>query len=632
MNKITFGIWIAGLAIASAALGIPTETPDYIRKKYAYLYKETPVTNADGSVSFHHAKYFKRAGLNILSLRGDRYEMAYQHGRLLRKEILLGALPQASVEFENSLRNGLPGIPLVTNIIVRMLERKYPDAILESGITNGNGTVDQVLQEGYGLSDGSTMELQDILHGMVNPESLQVFVAEHLGKQSLLSRIVTASAFPSSCSAFTAWGDATADGEMIIGRNTDYPLNGYYDKYPTVFYYQPTDGTQKYMAVTSAGLHNSGVVGFNESGIYLGVHTVPTTAVSTEGVPVFMLAQEVLRSAHNFDEALKLFAKRKPAAGWIYMLVSTKEKRVASIELNAKNMAVLESVGTFHVQTNHYRSETLKPTYLHINVAVDDDTHGRRERVEELLTSSQGTLDVDKAMAILGDKYDPFFKKVRGVGNVVSVHTTMTSVVFQPGADKLFVASGQAPVSTTKYVELPVVAKFNPDTFSEEKYVVKEGVGYAEKHPEIAKAEQFFIKAKITFESELNSAKAYHFMKQALALDAENPAYHFVAGILALKAKRFGEAEPYFTRIANSEFEHYALLGLYYEGRVLAHNGNKAEARKRFEALKAKANSPRERLLKAAAEESLRQVSKSKYKINPATLALMMQQADMVNY
>ena len=37
---------------------------------------------------------------------------------------------------------------------------------------------------------------------------------------------------PISCSSFAAWGSKTRDGNLLIGRNMDYPLNNYYEVRP----------------------------------------------------------------------------------------------------------------------------------------------------------------------------------------------------------------------------------------------------------------------------------------------------------------------------------------------------------------------------------------------------------------
>ena len=55
----------------------------------------------------------------------------------------------------------------------------------------------------------------------------------------------------------------------LVGRNLDYPLNGYFDRYPTVIYFQPPAPALAYMSFVSAGIHNAGITAYNEAGIFL---------------------------------------------------------------------------------------------------------------------------------------------------------------------------------------------------------------------------------------------------------------------------------------------------------------------------------------------------------------------------
>jgi len=233
--------------------------------------------------------------------------MGFQHGRLLQNEIKLGALPEAADSLKNAIYNNFGNIAVVTGLAVKFIYKQIPDRMFKAGLESQVLSADKPIMEAYGLSEGSGLPFDTIVYCATGPESLLVLLGIDL-KQRFWDRF-TPNVIPSSCSSFVADKSATRDGEMLIGRNTDYPLNGYYDRYPLVTYYRPTDGTQKYMAVTSAGLHNAGVVGYNESGIYLDVHTVPTTEVNRDGVPVFMVAQEVLRNAKTFDQAIDLFHK-----------------------------------------------------------------------------------------------------------------------------------------------------------------------------------------------------------------------------------------------------------------------------------------------------------------------------------
>jgi len=248
-------------------------TPRALKKRYQYLYDEQVTEARDGSKRFHDGRLWRRDGINVLHVKGDRFEMAFQHGRLLEREIADGALVQASKIAENAIRNSL-GNGLPSRLVSWYAEKFISEPMLRHGLTEVKGDETATLAEAYGLSESTGVAVDTIIYAALGPETAQVLLG--------LTEGIATGASVSNCTSFVAWGSKTADGGMVLGRNTDYPLNGYYDRHPTMIYYEPTEGFQKYMTTTSAGFHNAGVVGLNESGIYLAVHTVPSARESDE--------------------------------------------------------------------------------------------------------------------------------------------------------------------------------------------------------------------------------------------------------------------------------------------------------------------------------------------------------------
>jgi hypothetical protein len=609
--------------LCPAVRGADFTVPDEVKQKYRPLYSLPLEGTEDGGLKFHKGRLFYRKGIRVLSLEGDRFEMAFQHGRLLSGPIPQGAVPQSARAVENAVRNGFPSIPLVTGIVIRSFYRRITEGMFDYALANSGTDPKEVLMDAYGLSEGSGVSVQTLLYGALGPESLQVLLGE---------RTHNPTSYSSQCSDFAAWGPRTADGEVIIGRNTDYPLNGSYDRFPTVLYFNPTGGKQKYVGVTSAGIHNAGVVGLNESGIYISVHSIPTTDVSPDGIPVFFIGQEVLRSAKTLSEAVTLFQKAHSPSGWAYLVVSLNEKRAATVEFSNHHHGVVASAGDYHIQTNHYRAPETKPHYLRVNPSVDNDTFARFDRIRHLIESQPAPLDARAAAAILGDKVDPFAKKVRGLGNTVAVHTTMTSVVVEAGKSRMWVANGRAPVSVGEYVELPLVDSFHPSDFHQSGFATLNNAAFAETHPILAQAEKAFIAAKIAYETDLDYAKAHGYMEEVLRLDGDNPSYRFVAAILALKAKERAKARASFTRLQSLGDKHLSLVARYYLARLTADEGDKRTAKEKLAALLPSLGADEAKLKDAtlAAIEGCRKILP--YRLNTASLGLMMQQADMLEY
>ncbi|MCX6102907.1 MAG: C45 family autoproteolytic acyltransferase/hydrolase [Proteobacteria bacterium] len=609
------------------------ETPNIIREKYNYLYSLPTQHNPNGSRTFHKGRLWRRDGLYVLSLEGDEFEMAFQHGRLLKEEIPKGALLQVAKIVDNSVINAFPKIPFLTDLIIKYLYRTDTDQILNFAILARGGDRDKFMLDAYGISEGAEIALDQVVHAAYGPESLQVILGKQMNKTHSTGDSIPQGMGINECTDFVARGTTTQKGGFIIGRNTDYPLNGFFDRFPTVIYFNPTDGAQKYMAVTSAGIHLAGIIGLNESGLYLGVHTIPTLEVSEKGNPIFVVGQEVLRYAKSFDEALEIFKRFKPAAGWAYTLVSTKENRMGSIEMTNHKIEVRESTGNFHIQTNHFLTPEMSPANLDLNASVNEDSRARKERTEELILSYEGKLRAEEAIAILSDKWDPVNKEIRGLANVISVHTTLSSAVFDLSEERVFVASGTAPVSQSPYIELPLINSFNPETFSSQTYSTIQNSSYTDNYPLIAEAEQYFIEAKTAFETELNPAGAYQILSKVIALDPKNAAYHFVQGMMALKAHDFFSAEISFKKCEELSYPHYKLLGHYYLGRIAANRGDKDDARHHLEKVLKEAEIELEIPLVNATLDSLDKLSSFReLKLRPDTLVLFMPEADMIKY
>ena len=302
---------IAPLRHAFRRRVVSRRVPEDLRRRYRTLYDARVEPTPDGGARFDRARLWRRGGVNVLRLVGDRFEMAFQHGRLLQAEIARGTLEQTGLLVRDAIRNSF-GNGLLSSLFNWYADKCISEPIARNSLAFLGDSSRQSLAEIYGLAEGCGVPVRTVLRGGLGPETAQVLLG------------LTESKFAASgaqCSSFAAWGSATKDGEMIIGRNTDYPLNGYFDASPTAIYFEPTDGAHRYLTITSAGLHTPGVCGMNEHRLFVCVHTVPTCSVSESGLGVFVVGHEILRRARNLDEAAALHRAARPAAGWNYNVV-----------------------------------------------------------------------------------------------------------------------------------------------------------------------------------------------------------------------------------------------------------------------------------------------------------------------
>lgn len=613
------------LVQSATAYGLPKN----LREKYEILLKQNIVDGANGSRQLGPARLFLRDGVRVLYLHGDRFEMAYQHGRLLRDIISLGAMPKIANMLESAAINSFPKNPAIINPLIKGIYKSYTNSLLSHAAKNTGSTIDEYIIEAHGLAAGSGLPLEQILYAFLNPEMLQVI----LGQQMKGQKNLPAPRAVNECTDFAVDPKYTQNNGYIIGRNTDYSLNGYFDKYPTVLYYDPTDGSQPYMAITSAGVHTAGVVGYNASGLFLGVHTIPTWDTSKKGHPIFDVAQLVLRKAATFNEAITYFQAHLPAAGWTYTLVSTKEKRSASIEVTNSKLSVRETTGDIHVQTNHFMTESMTSRNLNINASINEDTRARYKRTMDLIASTPEPFTARRAVQILADKTDGFSGEIRSLGNVVATHFTVTSAVIDSGLGSLFIAKGLAPTSLSKFIELPLIDKFNPDTFDQEDYQTIIEDQYHRDYPKMSFAEQLYISAKTAFEIENDPVKSRNIIKQAAFIDSKNSAYHYMLGLMSIKSGMINEAQEAFQTCSRFAVGHYKLTCLYFSAKIYGASGHSAQAEKLLNLVLNLADPHVETALIEATKKNLNLIRLTKrLPLNPDTLAIFMPEADVLSY
>lgn len=160
----------------------------------------------------------------VVVVRGTPYEMGWQLGRLMRKEVQ-EFIPRAMVAISRELK--------VSQDVMREVWARsaaYGD--------------DRVEQEMAGLADGSGVPLS-------------TFEASHAVPLLM----------PYSCSSIAAWGDATVDGHLYQTRNLDWSLEVGAHDFPVIVVYLPKNGIP-HVVPTFAGVIGAHT-GMNARGIVL---------------------------------------------------------------------------------------------------------------------------------------------------------------------------------------------------------------------------------------------------------------------------------------------------------------------------------------------------------------------------
>ncbi len=587
-----------------------------LKKRYRHLYRAEVQKVGDNAWTFDKARLYKRGDTYALFVKGDAFEMAFQHGKLLSKQVSEGVLMQLSKTIPNHLENSISTNPLLNKLVIALVD--YFGHRLREHMPW------ESLVESFALSEGSGLALHHISNSMIVMEALYI-----LAKYATRSGTIDPGSMAfAGCSSFATWGKHSVDGDLIIGRNLDYPLNGYFDAHPLVTYFEPADGGQRYLSLGTAGLHPPSLTAMNESGIYLAAHLIPTEETSFEGTPMYFVVNDIIRHATTFDEVVHAFRQKRVTLGWAFVLSSTHEKRVATLEVTNQRVAVTESFDDKHFLSNHF--SYLENSNLFVNRSVDEDTRGRYLRMSERVREA-GQVTPKIAASIMGDSFDPWLGKDRGIGATVAVHITVGATIFEPNKDRMWVGQGMAPTSQNEWLAFPLFGDWKKP-FEKMPAEAIEAHPLKKNNTPLSQAVSHYIKAKMAYEFDCANETAYQHLLRCTELDPENPTYHFVEAIFALKTERWGEAVAGLSHVIGfGDPSHLRAMAYYYRGRVHSSRGNKEGALADFERALCTPDLDA-KLGRAISKARTRTRLFGSYALSPKKLPILMQFADFVFY
>jgi hypothetical protein len=597
-----------------------------LQKKYHYLYSEKVKTISSNEQQFHQATLFRFNSLNVLSLAGDSFEMAFQHGKLLAKEIQDGAALASAALVSNQIDVTYGHRPVFAKLAKNYIDKNFNDQLLSNVLRDYPTQSQNALQEIFALSEASGIPTRTLVDGALNPSVLMMLA----NGVAVSGKTVRLAPF-AGCTSIAAWGPYTSDGKLIIGRNTDYPLTGAFERNATVIYFKPNRG-QKHVAVITAGVHSASVLAINEAGVFMAIHSLPSTYTGENGVPPIMWLNNVISEATSVTEAVSKLSSFKFDVGWTFVLASEKENRILSLEVDNSGVGIRESFSGKHVQTNHYLSPALKAHTLFFNAGTKDETFNRFDRASELLEDNKGNFGISEAVRVLADRLDFSTGLDGGYPNTIAASTTSTSVVYKPSSKELYVATGLAPVSGNTFLKLPLPEDFDPLTFSSWKKSTVEDSSFRFRFPSRQKAIESAIAAKQVFEYDNDAKKALRLMSIAAKLAPEVGAYSVMSGLFQIRTGDFTGAKATLTAALKTKLSTAVTsVALYYLGRLSANQSKMSEARTHFQSVLD--TNPADSKIYKAANVGLKKTSSSvRYPLRSSDVIPQVQFADSQTY
>jgi hypothetical protein len=374
-------------------------------------------------------KSYLTEGVRIVRLSGTDLERATQHADEIRKLTKEGrdtlALHPLSKKNQSLLERALRSVSAIPNFTkdaaIKAVLKTYEETIL----THHRQLEDRYRVRLEAFARHSRLSPRELVFALYQPDFLMVLAA--LTSEKVSPHFL--SGMPGCSSAVVRTGET---GALTLLRNLDYPAAGHWEKWPTVFFHEPSETHyQKYISVGSLGIHLAGLSGANESGIGFSLHAHFSKKISLRGVPIFFLGQEILESARTIDEAVQLCKNFKTIGSWAINLASDRENRAVTVELSDGQSFVREMSpdDPAHAHSNGFQYTEFKKQELHFSGSFLEDVESRKCSLEQDLTVPlEEILSLKQALSALASHRDHETGETRIFGNSVSVVTTIQSL------------------------------------------------------------------------------------------------------------------------------------------------------------------------------------------------------------
>ncbi len=371
--------WLAAVLIVRHSIAQAPPLPADVS-----ILKLKPETR-DGKTWLGKSWVGQREGLTVIYLKGSPFEMGYADGVLMQDKM-----------------------HTLENEFLKMIQGYVPQhwvmELLKNYVIYRNRHLSDFVPEAYRLEIfATTLGCPDI-HPEEGPfyNRLLNYHAAHDVSYMMIDNPLVARA---GCTAFGAWGTATADKHLITGRNFDWEAAEVFSRDRVVMMCEPDNGIP-FISLSWAGM--AGVVsGMNRAGISVTLNGAPSSLPSETATPVAMVAREILEKAHTLDEALKILNDAKVFVSTLWLVGSRADGKFVVVEKTPAVTNVREPAGDSIICPNHFQTSGLRDDPRNTNYRAEATSVSREARLKELITTTHGTISVQAAADFLRDRKLP---------------------------------------------------------------------------------------------------------------------------------------------------------------------------------------------------------------------------------
>ncbi len=318
--------------------------------------------------------------------------------------VLLACLLHVSVQAEDVLR--LEGTPAEMGRQHGVLARKQIRLMVSEYVGDElvNGKLDKRMQKRITTMKGSLPKwFLDELNACADEVGLNRDVLLYAQCEGDIRRMP-------GCTAYVAFGEATHNGEVEIGRSFDYWGLKSTKECVRVFAISPKNkGHYAFISVGWAGILG-GWTFYNEKGLFIANNLGGFTKKNPKGIPTLILQRIVAQKAATVDEAIKLIEQSPRMRGQAMVIghAGDAEKGInpsaAVVLYDAEKVVVRRPVGGF---------------VFHSSVGTEETT--LRKNVKA--------------------KKREVYNAIKAAGNSITLH----SVAIRPSTKSIWVAHGTRP-------------------------------------------------------------------------------------------------------------------------------------------------------------------------------------------
>ena len=251
-------------------------------------------------------------GYYVLHLKGTHYEMGYQHGALLKKDVLENMHNLVEVKGSTKLVDFGP-VKITPKQLIHQIVRAQKSFVPQ-----------KYFDEMDGLAAASGLSEKDVRIGNFIPEMFH-------------------------CSGFAIMDSATKDGTLYHGRVLDYAIDWGLQNHAVIVVAEP-DGGIPFVNVTYAGFLGS-VTGMNAEHVSIG-EMGGRGLGHWEGVPMALLVREVLEQGKDLETAISIFRDNPRTCQYFYVIADGKTNQAVGMEASWDKFDVIQP-GTAHELLPH---------------------------------------------------------------------------------------------------------------------------------------------------------------------------------------------------------------------------------------------------------------------------------------